>query len=253
MRGSIITFKDSDGECITRITEEQWDVCLRIAAALDYLHEKNIIFRDLKPENVGFDVRGDLKLFDFGLATIISPEGDPYEDTYEMSGAGSPRYMSPEVLKEEPDRYNLKADVYTFSLVVWQILSLEKPYAFVQSRQELIDHVVNQGGRPKIPPSWPEAIKESLSAAFDVDMANRPTMSSFYETIRFQLLEGADTEKSNKFDHRSIQRRRSTFSMRGLLKDEGDKSTNGFKAKFNERLDKARDRFRGRGKRLTIA
>jgi serine/threonine protein kinase len=251
LRGSIITFKDSDED--VRITEEQLDVCLRIAAALDYLHEKNIIFRDLKPENVGFDVRGDLKLFDFGLATIISPEGDPYEDTYEMSGAGSPRYMSPEVLKEVPDHYNLKADVYTFSLVVWQILSLKKPYAFVQSRQELVDHVVNQGGRPEIPPSWPEAIKERLSAAFDVEMANRPTMSSFYETIRFQLLEGADTEKSNKFDHRSIQRRRSTFSMKRLLKDEGDKSTNGFKAKFNERLDKARDRFRGRGKMLTIA
>jgi len=246
-----IKSKDLDGD--NRITEEQWDVCLRIAAALDYLHEKNIIFRDLKPENVGFDVRGDLKLFDFGLATIISPQGDPYEDTYEMSGAGSPRYMSPELLKEEPDHYNLKADVYTFSLVVWQILSLKKPFSFVRSRAQLIDYVVNQGGRPEIPASWPEAIKENMRAAFDVEMANRPTMSSFYETLRFQLLQGADTGQSNKFAHKAIQRRRSVFSMKKLLNDEEVKSTNGLKAKFKKRLDSARDTFRGGGRRLSAA
>eukprot|EP00985_Skeletonema_marinoi_P027460 scaffold22555_cov119-Skeletonema_marinoi.AAC.1 len=228
------------------ITEGQWDVCLRIAAALDYLHEKNIIFRDLKPANVGFDVRGDVKLFDFGLATIVSPEGDPYEDTFEMSGAGSPRYMSPEVLKGEPDPYNLKADVYTFSIVVWQILSLQQPFSFVQSRDELVDHVVNQGGRPEIPSSWPKAIKEKLGAAFDVDMSIRPTMSSFYETIRFQLLEGADTEKSDRFAHRAIQRRRSVFSLKLINGGEEVKGPRGFKARVSKRLSRARDSIAGK-------
>jgi serine/threonine protein kinase len=55
-----------------------------------YLHENNIIYRYTKPQNVGFDVRGDLKLFDFGLAKLL-PSNDNYQDTYKLSMAGTPR------------------------------------------------------------------------------------------------------------------------------------------------------------------
>ena len=86
-------------------------------------------------------VRGDVKIFDFGLATFMPMEGEPYEDRYEMSGAGSPRYMAPEVLKDPPDDYNLKADVYTFGMVLWEMLALEQPYGHVTSKVELVDYV----------------------------------------------------------------------------------------------------------------
>lgn len=90
--------------------------------------------------DVGFDVRGDVKLFDFGLAKFMPSTGNPYEDKFDMSGAGSPRYMSPEVLDENPV-YNLKADVYTFSMVLWEILALEKPFSDIKHRRLLIDFV----------------------------------------------------------------------------------------------------------------
>ena len=122
------------------ITEEQLNVALQISAALVYLHGKNVIFRDLKPDNVGFDVRGDVKIFDFGLACVMPSNGDPYEDKFEMSGAGSPRYMAPEVLVDEP-YYNLKADVYTYGIVLWQMLSLQVPFLEIKKKDELIDYV----------------------------------------------------------------------------------------------------------------
>ena len=60
---------------------------LDIARALKYLHEKNIIFRDLKPDNVGFDVRGTAKIFDFGLAKELLPrDRGEGPDEYKASG-----------------------------------------------------------------------------------------------------------------------------------------------------------------------
>ncbi|KAL3785152.1 hypothetical protein ACHAW5_000184 [Stephanodiscus triporus] len=75
----------------TKVMDEQLDVALQISAALTYLHECNIICRDLKPVNIGFDVRGDVKLFDFGLARVMPESGDPNIDVFTMSCAGTPR------------------------------------------------------------------------------------------------------------------------------------------------------------------
>lgn len=113
---------------------------LQIACGLKYLHSHKIIFRDLKPANIGFDVRGDVKIFDFGLARVMPDGGCPYTDTFLMSGAGSPRYMSPECLTLG-DSYNMKADIYSFAIILWEMLSASRPYAFVRRRDQLIQHV----------------------------------------------------------------------------------------------------------------
>lgn len=146
-RGSLlksITRRSSDASDSSKdennFLEERLEVLLQIAAAFVYLHEKNIIFRDLKPDNVGFDVRGDVKIFDFGLSRIMPSNCDTYDEVFEMSGAGSPRYMAPEVMGEQP-KYNLKADVYTYSILMWEVLALKRPYAFARSMAELIDYV----------------------------------------------------------------------------------------------------------------
>ena len=51
------------------------DIAIPIAEAMKYLHSKNVIYRDLKPSNVGFDQNGTIKLFDFGLAREITDPG----------------------------------------------------------------------------------------------------------------------------------------------------------------------------------
>ena len=81
-------FKESKRvELVQRCT-----IALDIARAMEYLHSLNVIFRDLKPDNIGFDQEGTLKLFDFGLAKELKhPKADGY---YALSGhTGSRRYM----------------------------------------------------------------------------------------------------------------------------------------------------------------
>lgn len=100
-------------------------VAHQIGSALQYLHEKNVVFRDLKPDNVGFDEHGTVKLFDFGLAREL-PKASSSSEVYCMSGEiGTVRYMAPEVaLCKE---YNAKVDVYSWAVLYWQCLTLEKP------------------------------------------------------------------------------------------------------------------------------
>lgn len=75
---------------------ERLHVAFDVAAALSYLHANHIIYRDLKPDNIGFDVRGDVKIFDFGLAKELDPSlRHGCTEFYELSGnTGSLRYMT---------------------------------------------------------------------------------------------------------------------------------------------------------------
>ena len=80
--------------------------------------------------------------------------------------------MAPELLRFAD--YNLKADCYSFGIVLWQILSSETPYAFVRSKHQLTYHVVEENGRPNIDERWPRSLQGMLEASFDRNMDMRP-------------------------------------------------------------------------------
>mmetsp|Transcript_3714 Transcript_3714/g.8246 ORF Transcript_3714/g.8246 Transcript_3714/m.8246 type:complete len:461 (+) Transcript_3714:198-1580(+) len=195
------------------ILDDRLFVGLQIAAALRYLHSHSIMFRDLKPCNIGFDVRGDVKIFDFGLACVV-PDDNPHDDLYVMSGAGSPRYMAPEVLMLQ--RYNLKADVYSFSILLWAMLAAATPYSFVKGRAELERFVVNEKGRPPINISWPAVIRETIKDGFDAEIEKRPRIEDIYDKIHHQL---EIIRGGMRFSLRdsNINRRRSSASYKRLL------------------------------------
>jgi serine/threonine protein kinase len=130
-----------------------------LAGAVEYLHSQGVIFRDLKPDNVGFDEQGIVKLFDFGLSRCMPQYSNAYGEVYEMTGAGTPRYTPPEVIFNEP--YNLKADVYSFSVILWELVCLQQPFAKFKRRNEFY-RAISRGETLGINRRWPQQIQDTI-------------------------------------------------------------------------------------------
>lgn len=156
-----------------------------ICSALRYLHGNNIVYRDLKPDNIGFDVRGDVKLFDFGLAKELASQDQMDGEVYDLSGkTGSLRYMAPEVAKEKP--YNISVDVFSFTILLWQICSLDTPFSGLNV-QTHFEEVVLKGVRPPINPNWTKELSALMGKGWAEDMYARPSCNQIMDILRTEV------------------------------------------------------------------
>ena len=87
---------------------------------LKYLHEYGIIHRDLKTDNIFFDMSGEIKIADFGLASVLT---DTHRNTKSRIGTGA--WMAPELFKKKP--YGTKVDVWSFGIIMVELTKGE-PY-----------------------------------------------------------------------------------------------------------------------------
>lgn len=156
-----------------------------IASALKHLHKLQIVFRDLKPDNVGFDFEGRVKLFDFGLAKELDPLQQEDSGLYNMSGGtGSRRFMAPEVALSEP--YHLSADIYSFSILFWEILSLDKAFGRL-SVEEHKERVVKGMERPELDPTWSDSVRGLLEGCWKRSPFQRPTARDVFKALKMEI------------------------------------------------------------------
>jgi len=163
--------------------------CLSIAkqlvSALKYLHEDlhplaTVIHRDLKPQNIGFDADRNLKLFDFGLAACVRKKVFANE-TYKMTGfTGTLAYMAPEVALRKP--YNEKVDVYSFGIILWQMVTGETPFEGM-SKAAYMEQVCVDGLRPSIPRDVPKDLATLMQQCWDADPKRRPSCTAILASI----------------------------------------------------------------------
>eukprot|EP00640_Fibrocapsa_japonica_P002176 CAMPEP_0113943622 /NCGR_PEP_ID=MMETSP1339-20121228/26932_1 /TAXON_ID=94617 /ORGANISM="Fibrocapsa japonica" /LENGTH=342 /DNA_ID=CAMNT_0000948553 /DNA_START=75 /DNA_END=1106 /DNA_ORIENTATION=+ /assembly_acc=CAM_ASM_000762 len=165
------------------------EYALQLAQVMLYLHENadpvdHILHRDLKPENIGISHDGHLKLFDFGLSKAI-PKSRFMQDGIKMTGdVGTLRYMAPEVALSK--KYNEKAEVYSFGMILWQILSHRKPFDHIVRADEYFEYVFKGGLIPHIDEGWPSDLQNLLQACWNKDPQDRPSFAevvSVFEAI----------------------------------------------------------------------
>ena len=90
--------------------------------ALEDMHKNNVVYRDLKVDNMLFDENGHIMFSDFGLAVVLEEKDD-----YTVRGsAGTPGYLAPEILKHEA--YGMAVDRYSLGVTLYELLEKRRPY-----------------------------------------------------------------------------------------------------------------------------
>lgn len=184
--GRLFSFGNRKEKRRIDILLERLTVARNLADALCYLKGLRIIYRDLKPENIGFDARGVVKLFDFGLSKELHEEDELSNGTYKLTAnTGSLRYMAPEVCNKWP--YNYSADVYSFGILLWEIMSLELPFHNIHDRESMIDLVMNWGERPPINDNWTSPMKSLITSCWDQNSRKRPTIEDVLQVLNNEI------------------------------------------------------------------
>ncbi|GAB2267452.1 hypothetical protein Dimus_002435 [Dionaea muscipula] len=151
------------------------------AFGMEYLHGKNIVHFDLKCENLLVNMRDPhrpvCKIGDLGLSKVK-------RHTLVSGGVrGTLPWMAPELLSGKSNMVTEKIDVYSFGIVMWELLTGDEPYADMHFAS-IIGGIVNNTLRPQIPtwcdPEW----KSLMESCWSSDVAQRPSFSEISQRLR---------------------------------------------------------------------
>ncbi|KAL4020517.1 hypothetical protein IC575_019296 [Cucumis melo] len=145
-----------------------------VAKGMNYLHKRNppIVHRDLKSPNLLVDKKYTVKVCDFGLSRLKA-----HTFLSSKSAAGTPEWMAPEVLRDEPS--NEKSDVYSFGVILWELATLQQPWGNMNPPQ-VVAAVGFKGKRLEIPCDLNPRVATIIEACFASEPWKRP---SFYEIM----------------------------------------------------------------------
>ncbi|KAL9321203.1 hypothetical protein ACSQ67_013042 [Phaseolus vulgaris] len=145
---------------------------LDIARGMEYIHSQGVIHRDLKPENILINEDYRLKIADFGIACEEASCDLLADDP------GTYRWMAPEMIKQKS--YGKKVDVYSFGLILWEMLTGTIPYEDMNPIQAAFA-VVNKNSRPVIPSDCPPAMRALVEQCWSLQPDKRP---EFWQIVK---------------------------------------------------------------------
>jgi eukaryotic-like serine/threonine-protein kinase len=148
------------------------EIIFKCANALDYAHRQGVVHRDIKPSNILFTPEQDVKIGDFSIAHIYNADST----TTQMGGMmGSPRYMSPEQLREE--HVTNQTDIFSLGVVMYELLTGRQPFP-AESFSRLVNTILNDEPPPisDYRSDLPDALNDIVMKALEKDVTNRYQM-----------------------------------------------------------------------------
>lgn len=191
----------------------------QIALALIHLHDKKILHRDLKSQNVFLTQDGIVKLGDFGISTVL-------RNTYELKRTvcGTPYYFSPELCMSKP--YNNKSDVWALGCILYELTTLT--HAFDGNSMKALIQKILKGTYPPIHSTYSPNLAKLIAGTLKLDPAMRPNVHEIVASpyIREFLtdfkgnVEQANRDKRSCVDDDERKREQEEAARRARLEDD---------------------------------
>ncbi|WCJ29589.1 Protein kinase superfamily protein [Euphorbia peplus] len=153
-------------------------MALDVAKGMNYLHTSHptIVHRDLKSPNLLVDKNWNVKVCDFGLSRLKH-----HTFLSSKSTAGTPEWMAPEVLRNEPA--NEKCDVYSFGVILWELVTCQIPWKGLNPMQ-VVGAVGFQNKRLEIPEDVDPSVSQIVHDCWQREPQLRPSFSQLISRLR---------------------------------------------------------------------
>ncbi|KAG8193755.1 hypothetical protein JTE90_005052 [Oedothorax gibbosus] len=154
----------------TYFEEEQiLDWFVQICLAIKHVHDRRILHRDIKTQNIFLTSSGIAKLGDFGIARILNTTSE-----LARTCIGTPYYLSPEICENKP--YNNKSDVWSLGCVLYELTTLK--HAFEAKNIKSLVYKILRGSLPQIPDIYSQDLKQLMTQIFVRNPHDRPSVNA---------------------------------------------------------------------------
>ena len=186
---------------------------IELCRALAYAHSRGVLHGDLKPENVFIGEYGEVVLVDWGLAQVLGPDGK-HQARARMK-AGTPEYMAPEQITKSGQDLDVRSDIWSLGVILYELLTLTLPFQGANPREVLMRVMVEPlepptqraPGRP-VPAGIEDICRRALSK-------NRELRHGSVAELMTEL--EAELEGTRERLRRAEQARRALDAARALL------------------------------------
>lgn len=164
-----------------RLREQMARDCAR---GMSYLHSRSppVVHYDLKPANLLVDANWTVKVCDFGMSRLKHSA-----KLGSKSPGGTPEWMAPEALRNDPT--DESADVYSFAVILWELMTLKYPWEELSSPVQIVVQVAFLHRRPKLPTWLPSHAVQLLQRCWHKDPGERPAFPEILEQLKVGMPE----------------------------------------------------------------
>ncbi|ETE68306.1 Serine/threonine-protein kinase Nek1, partial [Ophiophagus hannah] len=194
-------FKKINAQKGVFFSEDQiMDWFVQICLALKHVHDRKILHRDIKSQNIFLTKDGTIQLGDFGIARVLN-------STVELARTciGTPYYLSPEICENKP--YNNKSDMWALGCVLYEMCTLK--HAFEAGNMKNLVLKIISGSFPPVSTRYSHELRSLISQLFKRNPRDRPSVNSILEKMFIvKRIEKFLTPQliAEEFSHKMVQK-----------------------------------------------